>query len=170
MESLKQQTVTKILRALYKRGKLYTSQIAYETDVTLRHLSRILPKMVREDLVSSYPEENKKYYELTEKGKAVVWALDNPDDLAALSSMEETAKVRGRVELPQTESPTSPFIINHNLAKSLSEILSVFSEPIRSKEPIKGLDEKHRRDLVTLLDKILQSYNKRKMRNAQESG
>ena len=85
MESLKRSAVAKVILKLYEKGRLYTTELSYETRITARHLStRVLPEMVRDGIVRCQKEKNRIYYELTEKGKILALALQNPDELAAL--------------------------------------------------------------------------------------
>ena len=90
--------------ALYRRGRLYSVEIQRETELSLRHLNNVLPEMVKDDFVVFDIEKNKKYYRLTTKGAALAYALTNPDGLAALYNIEETAKLKRRVETPKLKS------------------------------------------------------------------
>ncbi|MEM5854101.1 MAG: winged helix-turn-helix domain-containing protein [Candidatus Aenigmatarchaeota archaeon] len=93
MESLRSSAAAKVLLALNKKGKLYTTELSYEIRVSARHLSLyVLPKMVKDNLVKSYKEKNRIYYELTELGKVIALALEDPRYLAALYKLGETAK------------------------------------------------------------------------------
>ncbi len=93
MESLRNNAVAKVLLALNKKEKLYTTELSYETRVSARHLSiHVLPKMVEDNLVKPSKEKNKIYYQLTELGKVVALALENPNYLAALYKLGETAR------------------------------------------------------------------------------
>jgi DNA-binding MarR family transcriptional regulator len=125
MESLTKRAVVKVMKVLYSKKRLYASQIARELDLTVRHLDRILPKMVQDGLIREYRERNRKYCELTERGKSLLWALNNLDDLTALSSMEETAKVEGRVKPFEQD-----FLKNED---SFFELASKFVDAMSSK-------------------------------------
>jgi len=82
MESLRSASVAKVIRALYERGTLYTTEISYETRVSERHLSvNVLPEMLKDEIVRSTSEKNKKYYELTDKGKILALALFDTENL-----------------------------------------------------------------------------------------
>jgi predicted transcriptional regulator len=99
MESIKQRTEVRILEALYSKNRLYASQLAREVNLTVRHVDRVLPKMANDNLIKIYKERNKKYCEITEKGRALAWALLHPEDLAALFVKEETARSMKEPEL-----------------------------------------------------------------------
>jgi DNA-binding PadR family transcriptional regulator len=94
MESLREVAVARVLLLLYKKKKLYTTELAKQDEYSIswRHLHRILPSMVQEGLVKTELVRNKKYYSLTEKGEALAWALLNPDALADLYRKEETVR------------------------------------------------------------------------------
>ncbi|MEM7818652.1 MAG: winged helix-turn-helix domain-containing protein [Candidatus Aenigmatarchaeota archaeon] len=90
MESLRSSAVAKVLLALNKKGKLYTTELSYEIRVSARHLSLyVLPKMVKDNLVKSYKEKNRIYYELTELGKVVALALDNPNSFLQIYDLTQ---------------------------------------------------------------------------------
>jgi len=163
MEALKKQAVIKIMGALYKKERLYTSQIADETGLTLRHLSRILPKMIEDNLIKKYPEENKNYYELTVDGRSTVWALLHPEELVTSSEEEEIASTgrKGKNAEDDQELNKQPRInisVDDELSKSLSESLSVFQKSLDRKEPIKGLDKQHIQDLIDTLNRITRTH------------
>jgi len=92
MKSLTEKSTIRVMKTLYEKGQLYASQLARELGITVRHLDRILPKLVQDSLVKCYKERGKKYCELTEKGEALVWALLNPDALTDLYKREETVR------------------------------------------------------------------------------
>jgi len=82
MESLRSISVAKVIEILYKKGRLYESQISYETRVSARHLSvNVLPKMEKDGIVRSTSDKNKKYYELTDKGQILALALFDTEKL-----------------------------------------------------------------------------------------
>ena len=60
---------SRVLRALAIEGRMKVSEIVAYTELSWRHLDRILPKMESERLVRSSKENNKKIYEVTPKGK-----------------------------------------------------------------------------------------------------
>jgi len=62
----------RVLRTLSRYGRLKVSEIVGYTDVTWRHLDRVLPELEKEGLVRSYREANKKIYEITSSGKDVL--------------------------------------------------------------------------------------------------
>jgi len=95
MESLKRTSIARLLLLLYKKKRLYTTELTKHPEYPLswRHLHRILPTMLREGLIKSETISNRKYYSLTKKGEALAWALLNPDALADLYAAEETARV-----------------------------------------------------------------------------
>jgi sugar-specific transcriptional regulator TrmB len=62
-------TRNRVLRTLGKYGSLKVSEIVGYTDVTWRHLDRVLPALEKEGLVRSHREANKKIYEITSNGK-----------------------------------------------------------------------------------------------------
>lgn len=59
---------SRVLRALGLHDKLKVSEIVGYTEVTWRHLDRILPSMEKEGLIKSYREGNKRIYEITSQG------------------------------------------------------------------------------------------------------
>lgn len=110
MESLREIAVAKVLLLLYRKGKLYTTELAKQPEYSLswRHLNRILPSMVQEGLVKVEMISNKKYYSLTEKGEALGWALLNPNALADLYEMEETTRAQRVEEIPRKPEALIP--------------------------------------------------------------
>ena len=107
MEVVRKISTVRILSALYnqKEKELYTTELARKTNLSLRHIDRVLPKMLEEGLIEVYQKNNKKYYKLTDKGRALAFALNNLDDLVKLLAdsylKEETARERSRRELVQ---------------------------------------------------------------------
>lgn len=101
MKSLAEKSTVRVMKTLYEKGQLYASQLARELGITVRHLDRILPRLMQDSLVKCYKEGGRKYCELTEKGEALVWAILNPDALADLYKREETARVQGVRKFPR---------------------------------------------------------------------
>jgi predicted transcriptional regulator len=60
---------SKVLKALAMQGRMKVSDIVGYTELSWRHLDRILPKMESERLVRSSKESNRKIYEITPQGK-----------------------------------------------------------------------------------------------------
>ena len=60
---------SRILRTLGMHGRMKVSEIVGYTELSWRHLDRILPNMEIERLVRSSKEGNRKIYEITPKGK-----------------------------------------------------------------------------------------------------
>jgi DNA-binding HxlR family transcriptional regulator len=144
MESLREVAVAKVLLLLYKKGKLYTTELAKQPEYTLswRHLNRILPSMIQDGLVKADVVGNKKFYSLTVKGKALAWALSNPDGLAALSGVEETAGVGGKVEVETIQQkidslerylPSFERTFSGPTTKMLKKALKLMKEELRKR-------------------------------------
>jgi predicted transcriptional regulator len=103
MESAKRSAAGKVILALQKAGRLYTTQLSYETHVSLRHLSiNALPGLVAEGIIKSTKQNNRVYYQLTDTGKIVAAALSNPGQLI-LTSRQRKKRI-GPSDLPASIS------------------------------------------------------------------
>lgn len=89
MQSIKDLASTKILKALHDHGRLYTLEIPNRTGITIRHIDRVLPDIVKDHLVTSYKEGKRTYYELTDLGEATIWGIYNPEELVELYQHKE---------------------------------------------------------------------------------
>jgi predicted transcriptional regulator len=153
MEAMESLAELKILWVLYGR-RLYTVDIHEKTGVSLRHVNNILPALHKRGMVKSYTEKNRKYYELTERGekRLLDFFESNPDGLAALSGMEETAKVEGRVKpslsayiqglrvveqlnkfLPLLDAPSLPIRLEEEEIKKLREVRKILEKKLRER-------------------------------------
>ena len=101
MESLRNTAVAKVVTTLSKYGRLHLSDLCRKSEVAYAHLYRVLPAIVRDKLAEAYVEKNRKYYRLTEKGRALARAFEHPEELPALSKSGETVKLEGRMKFEQ---------------------------------------------------------------------
>jgi len=82
MESAKRSASGRVILALQKKSQMYTTELSYETRISLRHLStNALPRLVAEGIVKTRKIKNRIYYELTDVGKILATALSNPEHL-----------------------------------------------------------------------------------------
>jgi DNA-binding PadR family transcriptional regulator len=108
--SLEESIEARILKCLYSfemKGRpetAYKREIARGVKVSERAAYTYLQTLTRKGLIEVSEQKGiQRFYKLTDKGRAMAWALLNPDALAALYETEETVRNIG-VRLPQSLS------------------------------------------------------------------
>jgi len=102
---------------------MYTSELAVGAGIGLRQLDRLLPELKKDGLVVWEEEGNRVYYQLTDRGRAVVKGIRDPDWLAALFKPEETAKPTLLVPTSKAREETSRSIpYEHSLIKGRESV------------------------------------------------
>jgi DNA-binding MarR family transcriptional regulator len=102
--SLEESIEARILKKLYMlesegdMEKAYKREIARSLGISEKAAYTYLRSLLRKGYIKVSRQEGvQRFYSLTEKGRALAWALKNPDELAALSRGEETVKLGGRL-------------------------------------------------------------------------
>lgn len=101
---------TRVLKALATYGRLKVSEVVGHTEVTWRHLDRIMPEMEKDKLIKSYREGNKKIYEITSDGTDYLRReydkILGEYDAIFQERRRQPAKTGIEIELPQQIQPT----------------------------------------------------------------
>ena len=103
MQSLRGTAVAKVVVTLSKYGELHLSDLCRKSEVAYAHLYRVLPTILEDGIAETYMRKNRKYYRLTDKGRALASALGGPEELAIIFG--EKTRLRGLSEhlpLPST--------------------------------------------------------------------
>lgn len=103
--SLEKSIEARILKYLYsleRRGELekaYKREIARNIGVSERATYTYIQTLINKGYIELSREQGiQRFYKLTDVGRALAWALLNPDELATLSGKEEIAKLGGGIE------------------------------------------------------------------------